>query len=181
MDLEQETRRSGDQKDLFRVPPLDSCCFFETQHEDTKSSKTNEDRRWHHRGTAAASSGRLKGVSQENTDPKYKTGDTPSGLVFASVFSCEAGRFTAGQLDAPPQNGPPTAACSASAPLRLSVEMGNSLATLRQLCPNGCPTTRRRTPQMERRTHPSPAAPGASRYRPGSTCCNPMCTSFPRW
>jgi len=41
---------------------------------------------------------------RSKTQAKNKTAGISNGLVFSSVFSCEAGRFTAGQLDVPRQS-----------------------------------------------------------------------------
>ena len=53
-----------------------------------------------------------EGVSQENTEGNTRPFDITDVLCFPSVFSCEAGRYTAGQLDAAPylrdvRRGPP--------------------------------------------------------------------------
>ena len=147
--VKQEVRRSGDQ-------------YSTRRHEELEGTMKYD-----------ASSGRRRRLARKHKR-KIQDGSTPGRrVVFSFVFSCEAGRFAAGQLDALPLS-------CCSAPLRLRVETGNSLETLRQLRPSVCPTTRRRTPQTERRTHPSPPAPGARRCRPASACCNPRYRSFPQ-
>jgi len=81
---------------------------FVRSHVDFQSSnrKPDQDLKHTHGITEARAPRRAdaEGVSQENTDEKYKTTRYPVRLVFSSVFSCEAGRFTAGQLDAPPHS-----------------------------------------------------------------------------